>query len=425
MKRTARVSLVAAVFALAAAAGCKKVEEGAPSAKSTSGAEPATPTLKADKGVDVAKKVIRIGMLNDESGPGAGIGKPYAVGKRVLAAQINAGGSGLLPEGWTVELVEKDHGYSPQKSVEHYNAIKEDVLFIGTSFGTPNTKPLIDSLKGDKMVAFPASLESEMAEHENTPPFGPSYKIEAMRAMDFIVEKTGDAAKVKAAVVYQSDDYGKDGLNGFKAAADKLGIKLVAEEAIAPAQADFTTIVKTLKAKGAEYVLIMALPKQTAGILGTSDAMGYKPVYIGNTPSWVDVYFSDKVLPPKYLENFYWVTGLTYWNEEVPGMKAFVAAFDKLKPEGATPNFYTMASYAQGLAAIEAAKRAIEANDITRAGYLAALHQVAGWYGNGLFKAISIKAVPYTVSTKTRILKPVLDKGTWEQVSPYADPKSL
>ena len=83
----------------------------------------------------MATKTITIGTLNDESGPAAVIGKPFAVGKRILAEQVNAGGSGLLPEGWKVKLVEKDHGYNPAKAKDAYNELKNDVLFIGTSFG--------------------------------------------------------------------------------------------------------------------------------------------------------------------------------------------------------------------------------------------------------------------------------------------------
>ena len=112
--------------------------------------EPEAPGLKTDVGVDAAAKVIKIGALNDESGPAAAIGKPFANGKRLLAARINAGGSGLLPEGWKVELVEKDHAYNPQNSVQAFNEIKGDVLFIGTSFGTPNTLPLRPHLEKEK-----------------------------------------------------------------------------------------------------------------------------------------------------------------------------------------------------------------------------------------------------------------------------------
>ena len=130
--------------------------------------------LLTDVGVDAANKVVRIGALNDESGPAAPIGKPYALGKRVLVAQVNAGGSGILPEGWTIELVERDHGYNPQGSVQAYNEIKEQVLFFGTSFGTPNTLPLVPMLERDGLVAFPASLSSKMAENAHTPPIGAS-----------------------------------------------------------------------------------------------------------------------------------------------------------------------------------------------------------------------------------------------------------
>ena len=119
-------------------------------------------------GVDTEKKILRIGTLNDESGPGAGIGKPYANGKRLLAKAIAAGDVKLLPEGWKLELIEKDHAYNPQQAVQHYNAMKDDVLFIATSFGTPNTLPLRPMLQRDGLVAFPASNSSEMGKNAYT-----------------------------------------------------------------------------------------------------------------------------------------------------------------------------------------------------------------------------------------------------------------
>ncbi|MEO0604999.1 MAG: ABC transporter substrate-binding protein, partial [Myxococcota bacterium] len=183
-------------------------------------ADDAADALKADAGVDVAAKVITVGALNDESGPAAAIGKPYALGKRLLAARVNAGGSGLLPDGWTIQLVERDHGYNPQQSVQAYDEIKEQVLFVGTSFGTPNTLPLRPKLEVDSVLAFPASLSSAMAEHPNTPPLGASYTDEARRAMDFMVSQAESADAVKAGIVYQKDDYGKDGLAGFETAAE-------------------------------------------------------------------------------------------------------------------------------------------------------------------------------------------------------------
>ncbi len=163
--------LVAILFVVAA---CKKEE--APSAAPTAAAQPAPAVAAvATPGVDMVKKVVRIGALNDESGPGAGIGKPFAIGKRLLARAVAGGAVKMLPEGWTIELVERDHAYNPQQSVQHYNAIKDDVLFIATSFGTPNTLPLRPMLQRDGLVAFPASNSSEMGENAYTPLLTTSY----------------------------------------------------------------------------------------------------------------------------------------------------------------------------------------------------------------------------------------------------------
>ena len=210
--------------------------------------------LKTDKGVDAATKTIRLGALNDESGPAAAIGKPYAWGKRILAAEVNAGGSGVLPEGWKVELIEKDHGYNPGKAQQAYESIKDDVLAIATSFGTPATLPLRPFLKRDTVVAFPASLSSQMAEYEFTPPAGPSYVIEARRAMDWVLT-TGDKGAIKPAIIYDQTDYGKDGIVGWQKAAKQHGIEIVAERAVKPGQKDFTADITALKKAGATHVL--------------------------------------------------------------------------------------------------------------------------------------------------------------------------
>lgn len=424
--RSWRPLLVGCVAALlVVTTGCKKEEGTAGAPSGGSATESAKAGLKSGPGVDAEKKVVRVGLLNDESGPAAAIGKPYAVGKRILYARIKAGELKVLPEGWTLEAVEKDHGYNPQQSVQHYTAMKDDVLFIAHSFGTPNTLPLRSMLSQDAMVAFPASLSSQMAEDEHTPPLGPAYLLEAMRAMDFAVEKAGAPEKVMAAVIYQQDDYGKDGQLGWRKAAAKHGVKVLAEVAIAPGQKDFTGVVNALKVKGATHVLLATLPSATGPILGTAAQLQYAPMWVGVTPSWVDAFFNEKVLPPVVLSNFYWSTGLPYWGEDLPGMKDFLAAFEKYKPEGATPDFYTLVSYTQGLIQLEALRRAFEKGDVTREGFLAAMHTIDNWDGSGMLQAISLAKVPYVTATRTRVLKPVLDRKTWEAVGSYAQPVAM
>ncbi|MCY1022348.1 ABC transporter substrate-binding protein [Pyxidicoccus sp. MSG2] len=415
------LGLMAAALGLTA---CKKEEPATPGSEGSQSQSQPVSDIKTDKGVDLEKKVVYVGALNDESGPGAAIGKPFAAGKRLLARQVNAGNSGLLPEGWKLELVEKDHAYNPQNSVQAYSDIHDRVLFLGTSFGTPNTLPLRDKLAADGMVAFPASQSSEMARNQYTPPIGASYKMEAMRAMDWAVEHAGGADKVKAAIVYQGDDYGKDGIDGWTAAAKHHGVTVVSQQTVAPGQKDFAAVVTALQQSGANYVLLTVLPSASGPILGTAAQLKYLPTWVGQTPAWVDRFFDPKVIPAAVFTNFYWATGLTYWGDDVPGMKDFLALHGQ--HADVPKDFYTLSSYVQGLVQVEALKKAIEAKDVTRAGYLKALKAITGTTARGMAaEPVDLSRFPYETSVSVRVLKPVMDQGSWRVVAGYAKPKAL
>lgn len=378
---------------------------------------------KVNAGVDMDKKVLTIGTLDALTGPAAAIGKPYAHGKEILAKQVNAGGSGILPEGWTIELLSRDHGYNPQKSVELYKEIKDKVLFIGTSFGTPNTLPLRPLLEQDTMVAFPASLSSAMAENEFTPPLATSYKLEAMRAMDWAVEQAGGADKIKAGIVYQNDDYGKDGLEGWKKAASAHGVELVSEQSAAPGQKDFIAVITALKKAGATHVLLSVLPSGTGPVLGTALQAEYAPVWIGNTPAWVDAFFSPKVVPSAVFANYYQAYSLPYWGEDVPGMDKFLAAY---KQHGsANPDFYILLSYIQGLVQLKAFSICLEKGDTSRQAFLDALHSLKNEDLGGMVQGVDLSSVPYVTSTESRIIKPDFDKKSWTVVADYAAPSKM
>jgi len=414
-----------AVLALTTACGKKIADDTkgveAPVADPTATAPTKAPA-KVMVGVDMDNKVVRLGALNDESGPAKQIGVAFANGKRLLVKAVNAGTVKALPEGWKVELIEKDHGYNPQQSVQLYKEIKDSVLLLTTSFGTPPTMPLLEELERDDVLAFGASLSSQMAKQEHTPPLGPSYVVEARRAMDWAVEQAGGATKVKAGIIHQRDDYGEDGLAGWRQAAEHYKVEIVSAQTVKPTDQDFTAVVKALKDAGATHVLLTVLPSHTPGILGTAAKMKYAPVWIGNTPTWVDVFFAK--LPPPLLANFHWVTGLTYWGEDVAGMKDFLAAWDKHGQGMGDPDFYILASYVSGLVQLEAIKRAIEAGDTSRAGLRAALHTMKRWDA-GMGQQVDLSMVPYVVGTRTRILKPNLDKKSWDLVAGFAEPAAL
>jgi len=264
-----------------------------------------------------------------------------------------------------------------------------------------------------------------MAEHTYTPPAGPSYEIEAMGAMDFIVQHAKDAAAVKAAVIYQQDDYGLDGLKGFKRAAITHGVTIVAEQTVVPGQKDFVAVVSALKNKGATHVLMVVLPSATGPILGTAAQMKYMPVWVGSTPTWIDPFFSPKVIPSVVFSRFYWMSSLPVWGEPVPGMKTFMAAFKTHGADLGRPDFYLLVSYLQGRIALEAARSAIEMGDISRKGYLKALQELSEWNADGMMQPVNLTTMPYVTGTKVRVLRPIFEKMTWTVASGYATPKTI
>lgn len=385
----------------------------------------APPGADASPGIDAQKKIIRVGMLNDESGPVAAIGRPWAAGKRVLQRQVNAGGSGLLPDGWTLEYIERDHGYNPQRSVQLFNEIRDQVLFIGGSFGTPNTLPLRPLLQRYQIVAFPVSLSSKMAEFEFTPPLGPSYKNEIKRGLDWAIEQAGGPDPLKAGLIYQQDDYGLDGLEALTEAARLRGVAIVSQQTYSAGQADYTAVVTALKTSGATHVFLTAVPSATAPILGIAAQLDYKPVWIGNSPSWIDRFFDATVVPPAIFANYYWVQSLAFWGENVPFMKSFLEAYETFGREYAPPDYYLLLAYASGFTQLEIVRRMIASGDLSRAGFLKALRSFKDYDTQGVVaESPDFTRLPYNAGSKSRVLKPDFDKKSWKVVSGYAAPSA-
>ncbi len=379
--------------------------------------------VRAGPGVDLARKVLRIGLLNDFSGPLAAFGKPISAGANMAVERVNAGGSGILPEGWTVELLERDHGYNPQRAVQEYTAIRDRVLFIAFSLGSPTTLPLRPLLARDKMVAFPAAFPSLMAEHEYTPPLGPSYKVEAARAMDWAVDRAGSPGEVRAAIVYQQDDLGQDGLHGWRDAAEYHGVSIVSEQGIASTQTDFTAVVSTLQSAGARFVLLSTIPGATQSILGIAKQLGYEATWIGQTPTWIDRFFDPSVAPPAIFDDYHWVQSLPYWGEDIPGMDEFLEAYEQYGRQRSAPEWAIALTYVGMLAELQVFRRALERGDVTREGFMAALRSEPLETG-GFFRGLDFTRFPYEPTVETRILKPRLADRSWEVVAGYAAPMS-
>ena len=379
--------------------------------------------LEHDFGVDVENKVLTIGALDDLSGPAAAIGVPFSLGKRLAVEQVNAGQLDLLPDGWTVELVERDMAYNPQQSVAEFNAIKDDVLYFATSFGTPPTVPLIESATSEGITMFPAALPRLLAFEEFFPPVGVPYAVESHRAVEHAFEEVGE--DLAFGLIYQLDDAGDDALAGAEEAAEFYGIDLVGVHGLAAGETDVTATVQQLQNAGATHVMLALVPSGTGPVLGTATQLGYEPVFYGWMPAWTDAFFDPEVLPPSVYANFRWINGVPLWGDDGPGMEAFLDGYEEFGTDVFRPDFYTIFSYTHAVLGFEAFARAYENGDVTRSGYHEALRSIDDFDAFGLYPTpIDMTSFPYVTVTETRIVTPGETNEEWQVLSDFATPES-
>ena len=98
-------------------------------------------------GANPSQGCIYLGLLNDYTGPYAAVAPALEVGQRAFWLWVNStGGIG----GYSVAITEgQDTAYNPQKHLEGYNAIRNDVAALAMSLGTPQTVFILDELDAD------------------------------------------------------------------------------------------------------------------------------------------------------------------------------------------------------------------------------------------------------------------------------------
>ena len=175
-------------------------------------------------GADQNKGCIYLGLLNDYTGPYAPAGPGLELAQR--AFWLWANGAGGIGE-YSVAIREGfDTGYNPQKHLEGYTAIKDEVAALAMSLGTPQTLFILDEMDKDNMVGVPMSWWSGWSYKENDKglivEFGSQYCADGMNAVDWSLENLGDIKTV--GIMGFAGDYGSDWAAGVATAAEANGL---------------------------------------------------------------------------------------------------------------------------------------------------------------------------------------------------------
>ena len=378
-KKTCYICVLALTTILMVLSGC---------ANSSSGTS--TSSLKAGPGVDVTNKTITLGILSPYSGPVADpIGKPLARGVKVFFDSVNASGG---VDGYKVKFLEEDTQYSPQLEVQLYNQIHTKVAMIADSLGTPTTFAIKDLATSDHMLVSAATLSSALAREKYLILLGTPYRLQVENAFDYVVNKLG-VQNPSVGIIYQNDEYGQDGLTGYKEAVSFYHLHDVAQATYAVTDTDYTAQISQLKAAGAKYVFITAIPTSTAGIVATAYKLGYNPQWILQSPAFAQALLAVPGLGALLSHDWLVSQGATWGDTSQPGMAQMLNDVAKYAPDQKPDGFFQF-GYTESKITYAILKKALDNNDITRDGLLTAFESLKSVDLGGLLPPVTYGSSP-------------------------------
>ncbi len=314
---------------------------------------------------------ISLGFLTDQTGALAIVGGPLLAGSTAYWSWVNEELGGIAGQ-YPVELVVGDTKDDEAQTVQEYQRIKDDVVMIAEILSTPPTQALIEFLAEDGLLGTPGSLAGAWSLEPNLVPNGTAYEYEMINLADWFVNDSGlgDASTV-ACAVYVNDKYGEDSVRGVEYAAEQLGFELAETQTIARGDTDFTAQIGALQDAGCEVVYAITVPREQNGLLGTANAQGFDPIWLGALPSYINLLAAGD--NAALYENFYIALDTPGLDDtSVPGMANFLERWATYG-DGSEPSTFHLSGYFQAISVHALLEAAVANGDLSREGLQAAL----------------------------------------------------
>lgn len=292
------------------------------------------PTKRYDPGASDTE--IKVGNIMPYSGNASAWG---TIGRAQAAyfRMVNERGG---VNGRKITFISLDDAYSPPKTVEAARRLveREKVLLIFSPLGTAPNKAIRAYLNTKKVpqlfVCSGSSLWNDPKRFPWTMGLLPDYRTEAKIFVEHLVRHTPEA---RIAVLYQNDDYGREYLDGLKAALGPRARQIAAALSYETSDPTVDSQVVQLKASGATVFCNFAGVKFAAQAIRKAHDLGWKPTqYLTYTSCSVNA-----VLAPAGLDKSAGVISSIYAKDPTspqwaadPAVQEWTAFMKRYYPDG-------------------------------------------------------------------------------------------
>jgi branched-chain amino acid transport system substrate-binding protein len=230
-------------------------------------------SLAAQAEDGVSANQVRIGMVNAQSGPAAGLGSALQAGVAAYFAHVNDQG-GVY--GRQLRLIVKDDGYEPVRSAElTEQLITLDPVFALLGYvGTPTSRAALPiALKAEVPFLFPFTG----AEFLRTPPKKWAFIVRAsyFDETEALVEHINSVlGSHKIALLMQDDSFGETIKSGIAGALSKRDLGIQAEARIQRNSLNVAGAVNALKQAAPDAIVFAGTYQQLAAAIRHARAIG-------------------------------------------------------------------------------------------------------------------------------------------------------
>ena len=392
MKLGNRAGVLLAATVLAAASGCSTK---APDTAASGGGEGGDGDVKVGRGIEGT--TISLGVLTDLTGVFAALGADLTNAHTLYWEKQNAGDK--VCGTYTVELDVKDTGYVPAQGVQFFSGMRDEVLAMQQTIGSPINAALAETYKAESVVNIPPAWARSLTELPGTATPGATYDVEMTNGLGYALEegliKEGDTI----GHIYFEGEYGAGGLEGSKYMAEKHGFKIV-EAKIKSSDQDMSAQITQFKAAGVKAIALTVAPAQTASAAGAAATQGLDVPLIGNNPVFAPGLLSGPAAEA-LKKNLIISSPTNSFDKQPELLEEYKAKYPKV-----TPSLGVVVGTGMAEIMHQILEEACEAGDLTPEGMIAAKQSLTDVQTDDLLVPLDFSKVGESPSRQNFILQP-------------------